>query len=210
MMMANMVSNRKDQDETKSKTETTDFSGPASVSLKEVQRLKIQAEGRAEDQKEIFSSGNSISSFGTESLRTKSGENKEETSRSSRRKFKILVVDDNENIRDMLQDFLSFEGHQPVLAKEGEEALKLFLQQDFDMVITDLGMPGMSGWELSKQIKQREPEMPVVIITGWGAQLSGEAMKESKADSIISKPFNLDQIQEVLEKIGAKLLRKES
>jgi CheY-like chemotaxis protein len=128
---------------------------------------------------------------------------------SSERKFKILVVDDNENIREMLEDFLNFEGHKPVLAKDGKEALEIFCEQDFDMMITDLGMPGMSGWELSKHIKQRKPEIPVVIITGWGAQLEAENLKENKVESILTKPFNLDQIKKMIETVGAKVLRKE-
>lgn len=128
---------------------------------------------------------------------------------SSERKFKILVVDDNENIREMLEDFLNFEGHKPVLAKDGKEALEIFCEQDFDIVITDLGMPGMSGWELSKHIKQRKPEIPVVIITGWGAQLEAENLKENKVESILTKPFNLDQIKKMIETVGAKLLRKD-
>jgi len=128
---------------------------------------------------------------------------------SSERKFKILVVDDNENIREMLEDFLNFEGHKPVLAKDGKEALEIFCEQDFDIVITDLGMPGMSGWELSKHIKQRKPEIPVVIITGWGVQLEAENLKENKVESILTKPFNLDQIKKMIETVGAKLLRKD-
>ncbi len=127
---------------------------------------------------------------------------------SSERKLKILVVDDNENIREMLEDFLNFEGHKPVLAKDGKEALDLFCEQDFDIVITDLGMPGMSGWELSKYIKQRKPEIPIVIITGWGAQLGAEDLKKNKVESILCKPFNLDQVKQMIETVGANLLRK--
>lgn len=186
-----MCKNRKRQDQIEPKTETLDLeNGP---------KHKIQTQDIARNPKEVFSSGNLIYS----------GENKEEISRSSECKLKILVVDDNENIRDMLEDFLNFEGHKPVLAKEGKEALKIFSEQDFDIVITDLGMPGMSGWELTNQIKQRKPEIPVVIITGWGAQLGAEDLKENKVNFILSKPFNLDQIKQMLETVGTKLLKKE-
>jgi len=139
---------------------------------------------------------------------TPSEEKAKEIFSSSERKFKILVVDDNENIREMLEDFLNFEGHEPVLAKDGKEALDIFCEQDFDLVITDLGMPGMSGWELFKYIKQRKPEIPVVIITGWGAQLEAENLKENKVESILTKPFNLDQVKQMIETVGAKLLKE--
>lgn len=201
-----------------SKTEALD--------LEKRQRTKIENEDITKNPKGVSSSGDWIFSFGTESLRTKSEENKEEIFISSEGKFKvaemrnahvssrrfalrILVVDDNENIREMLEDFLNFEGHNPVLAKDGKEALKIFSEQNFDIVITDLGMPGMSGWELTKQIKQRKSEIPVVIITGWGAQLSAEDMKKNKVDLILSKPFNLDQVKQIIETVGAKLFEKE-
>jgi len=188
-----MENNGKDQGKTKPKTET--------IELKKVQGVKIGTEGLAQKQKEkeVFSSRNLISS----------GKDEEDSFSSLRCRFKILVVDDDENIRDVLEDFLNFEGHKPILAKDGEEALKLFSERDFDVVITDLGMPGMSGWELSRYIKQRKPEMPVVIITGWGAQLSYEDLKKNKVEWILSKPFNLDQVQQLLERVGAMRLKKE-
>ena len=133
---------------------------------------------------------------------------KDATAKSSECKFKILVVDDSQNIREMLEDFLDFEGHQPVLAKDGEEALKLFSEQNFDLVITDLGMPGMSGWILSKHIKQRRPETPIIIITGWGAQLSDEDLRRNEVEFLLSKPFHLDQVKEAIDTVAGKLSRQ--
>ena len=221
-----MSNNKKRQDEIELKTKAMDLPRRAGVCLKEGHRLQMETEDIAKKPKEVFSSGALIPSFGTESLRTKSGENEKETSPSLESKIKtvkmrnahvssrgfalrILVVDDNENIREMLEDFLNFEGHKPVLAKDGKEALEIFSEQKFDIVITDLGMPEMSGWELTKQIKQRKSEIPVVIITGWGAQLSVEDMKKNKVDLILSKPFNLDQVKQTIERVGAKLFKKE-
>lgn len=192
----------KRQDEIESKTETIDS--------EDGDRHKIKTEEFAQKPTEVFSSPILVPSI----------ESEKEISRPSERKFKIaempprrcalriLVVDDNENIRDMLEDFLNFEGHKPVLAKDGKEALEIFCEQDFDIVITDLGMPGMSGWELSKYIKQRKPEIPIVIITGWGAQLGAEDLKKNKVESILCKPFNLDQVKQMIETVGANLLRK--
>jgi DNA-binding response OmpR family regulator len=122
--------------------------------------------------------------------------------------LKILVVDDSQNIREMLEDFLDFEGHQPVLAKDGNEALKLFSQQDFDLVITDLGMPGMSGWILSKNIKEKKPETPVIIITGWGAQLSDEDCRKNEVELLLSKPFHLDQVKQAIDTVTGRLPRQ--
>ena len=119
-------------------------------------------------------------------------------------KLRILVVDDDENIREILKDTLTMAGHHSVLASSGEEALKLFYEQEFDLVLTDLGMPGISGWELNKRIKQVHPEIPVVIISGWGAQLNEEEIKTSQVNLVLPKPFTLDQILELTSMFGNK------
>ncbi len=202
-----MCKNNKPKRQRESETEIFDLTAQTGaqlgkrtdVCLEKDPRIKTGTEGAAKDSKELFPPEAS----------TPHAENEIETSISSGHKLRILVVDDNENVREVLEDFLNFEGHQPVLAKDGEEALKIFSNQDFDMVITDLGMPGMSGWELSRHIKQKKPEIPVVIITGWGAQLSPEDLKENKVELVLSKPFNLDQVKQITEGIGAKLLSQE-
>ena len=112
-------------------------------------------------------------------------------------KLRILVVDDDENIREILQDILTMSGHLVVISSNGEEALQFFYDQEFDLVMTDLGMPGISGWEVNRKIKQTHPQKPVVIISGWGAQLTEEEIKTNQVDLVIAKPFNLDQIVEV-------------
>lgn len=116
---------------------------------------------------------------------------------SENEKLRILVVDDDENIREILKELLVLSGHQVVLSSNGEEALRFFYAQEFDLVITDLGMPGISGWEVNRRIKSTHPDKPVVIISGWGAQLSEGEIKNNRADLVLSKPFSLDQITEV-------------
>ena len=119
--------------------------------------------------------------------------------------MRILVVDDDENIREILKDLLIISGHQVFLSCNGEEALGIFSKQDPDLVFTDLGMPGISGWEVNRRIKEIHPDKPVVIISGWGTQISEEDMKNSKVDLIVSKPFSLDQITEVASKFEQKM-----
>jgi CheY-like chemotaxis protein len=118
--------------------------------------------------------------------------------------LRILVVDDDENIREILKDILTGSDHQVTLTSNGEEALEVFFRQEFDLVFTDLGMPGISGWEVSRRIKETHPDKPVIIISGWGAQLSEEEIKKNRADYVISKPFQLDQIISIAERFGTK------
>ena len=114
------------------------------------------------------------------------------------RKLRSLVVDDDENIRSILNDILGLDGHQVTEADSGQSALDSFQSEKFDVIITDLGMPGMSGWEVAKFIKEKDPGMPVILISGWGGQIENERLKESKIDFMLSKPFNIEQIRAVL------------
>jgi CheY-like chemotaxis protein len=190
---SNMHKNMKRQNEQESKSETATLPTGANVCLEN--GLGIEIEDFTKKPTEVRGSQKS----------TLSEEKAEEIFITSEHKLRILVVDDNKDIREMLEDFLNFEGHKPVLAKDGKEAFEIFCGQDFDIVITDLGMPGMSGWELSKSIKQKKPGIPVVIITGWGAQLGAEELKKNKVEWILSKPFNLDQVKQMIEMVGTRI-----
>lgn len=114
------------------------------------------------------------------------------------RKLRILVVDDDENIRSILNDILALEGHLVVEADSGNSAVETFEPEKFDLVITDLGMPGMSGWEVAKSVKEKDPAKPVILISGWGGQIDNQKLKESKIDFLLCKPFNIEQIRSVL------------
>ena len=113
------------------------------------------------------------------------------------RSGKILLVDDVKALRDAFSRMLMRAGHTVRLAANGRDALEIFDHEDFDMVFTDLGMPEMSGWEVAKSIKEKNPRVPVILITGWGAQLDDGKAKESGVDRILSKPFTIQDILRV-------------
>ena len=110
------------------------------------------------------------------------------------RQARILVIDDEDSVRDILSRMLKTKGHQVVVASNGEEGIERFRSQPFDLVFTDLGMPKISGWEVGKTIKGINPKTPIAMITGWGMELDREKMSESGIDLIVSKPFNFDQV----------------
>ena len=130
------------------------------------------------------------------------GEGKEEAVPPSTlkkgRKARILVIDDEEFVRDVLSRTLAQVHHQVTLAEDGEKGIRLFKEGKFDMVLTDLGMPGMSGWEVCRMIKKLSPLTPVGMITGWGTEMSRTKMEEYGLDFIISKPFDFNQILNVV------------
>jgi signal transduction histidine kinase/CheY-like chemotaxis protein len=110
---------------------------------------------------------------------------------------RILVVDDEEEVRNLLQEILEDVGCEAVVASHGSEGLRMFDQGGFDAVFTDLGMPGMSGWELARAIRQRNSKMPLAIITGWGEAVSASEREGAQVEWVLSKPFAMAQIADI-------------
>jgi len=114
------------------------------------------------------------------------------------RSARILVIDDEDTVRDILSRMLKIKGHEVVVASDGEEGIERFKSGEFDLIFTDLGMPKISGWEVGKIIKGLNPKVPIAMITGWGVELNKEKMSESGIDLIVSKPFNFDQVVQLV------------
>ena len=114
---------------------------------------------------------------------------------------KILVVDDSKAIRDILSKMLSFMGFHVTVASSGNEGLNLFLTNSFDLVLTDLQMPGMDGWTLALRVKDESPDTPVVLVTGEEKKGITEKLNESCVDSALFKPFCLEDIRETVQKM---------
>jgi len=110
------------------------------------------------------------------------------------RHARILVIDDEDSVRDVLSRMLKAKGHQVAVASNGEEGIERFRSEPFDMVFTDLGMPKLSGWEVGRTIKAINPKIPIAMITGWGVELDRQKLSENGIDLSIAKPFNFDQV----------------
>lgn len=115
--------------------------------------------------------------------------------------LRVLVVDDEDYVRELLHDILSSLGHQVVEAEGGSKALELMESQNFDAVFTDIGMPGMSGWELARLIRERNDEIPLAILTGWGDALTSTEQKAAKVNWMVAKPFLIERIAEIVSQI---------
>ncbi len=113
-------------------------------------------------------------------------------------KAHILVIDDEDYVRDILYKMLTTKGHQVELASDGEEGIEKFKNLKFDLVFTDLGLPKVSGWDVGKAVKGINPKVPIVMITGWGMELDRDKMNESGIDLVLSKPFSFDQIIQIV------------
>src|SRR6185369_11167039 len=114
---------------------------------------------------------------------------------------KILVVDDEEYVRDLLRDILEQQGCEVIVAAGGRDALSVFGDGDFDAVFTDVGMPDMNGWELSRAVRQRNTKIPVAVITGWGEAVGSQERQAAQVDWILAKPFDAPQIAEMAREV---------
>src|SRR5262249_6257278 len=114
---------------------------------------------------------------------------------------RILVVDDEPFVCDAVKMMLTFDGHIVETANNGREALQMFQEGKFDLVITDFAMPSMKGDELAAAIKARSPKQPVVMITAYAEMLQAGGNPLSGVDFIISKPFLLENLREAIAKV---------
>ncbi|MCA9752872.1 MAG: response regulator [bacterium] len=111
---------------------------------------------------------------------------------------RILVVDDQESMREMLADLLDLMGLTVSTVGSGAEALRLLEDQEVDLVITDLNMPQMDGMELMKQVKAAHPGLPVIVITGYGTFNTEKQVLSNGADGYIPKPCTINRVQETV------------
>lgn len=115
-------------------------------------------------------------------------------------KPRVLVVDDESSVRDILQDFLEFEGFEVTLAETGEAGLELVLTRPFDVVLTDLEMPKMNGIDFLRELEDMNNPPAAIMMTGYGTVESAiEAMKIGAYDYIL-KPFQIEELVQLIRK----------
>jgi CheY-like chemotaxis protein len=114
---------------------------------------------------------------------------------------RILVVDDEPVLCAVLGRMLSKLGYNAVCAHDGIDAIEIMDHIEIDILITDLRMPRMDGWALMKHVKQQNPDLPVVLITGYYGMHADAKISDHSADAFLSKPFSLEQIKSTLENL---------
>ena len=126
------------------------------------------------------------------------------------RPLSILVVDDESAVRETLAEMLEVMGHRVLVAECGQIALELLDGNDCDLVFTDLAMPEMDGWEVTREIRKRWPEINVVLVTGYGTGTVPPAGEDSLVNGIIGKPFDFSQISETITNLLTNELTMEN
>lgn len=116
------------------------------------------------------------------------------------RGYRLLIVDDMEAMRLALEDSLRFQGYDVVSVASGEEALELLHSEQFDLLLTDQAMPGLSGIELAEVTARIHPDMPIVLLTGHTDVELAKASLQRGASDFVTKPVNIHELPIVIER----------
>jgi len=120
------------------------------------------------------------------------------------RRLDILAIDDQEIIRELLSGMLDQLGYNVMVCPTGLEGVEAFKAGHFDLVITDIGLPDIDGWEVVDRIKSHQPDVPVIMISGWGLDEEVEKAGKFGIDYILPKPFRLENLSELIEKVKSR------
>lgn len=117
---------------------------------------------------------------------------------AANRTLNVLVVDDQEIICELIAEHLCADGHQPVIATDSSEAFARFEAGNFDLIITDQSMPGLSGEQLARKVKERSPGTHVIMLTGFGDDILTDGKAPEGIDHILSKPVSSDELRRAI------------
>ena len=112
--------------------------------------------------------------------------------------LKVLLVDDEPPVLEVLQAYLRCDGHSVATASSGREALEKFRRNDFDLVVIDRVMPEMTGEQTARFFKQLKQEVPVIMLTGYGALIEVSGQQPEAIDVVLSKPVTLDALRKTI------------
>jgi signal transduction histidine kinase len=109
------------------------------------------------------------------------------------RSLRCLVVDDENDIAEAIQDILHTYGHD-VITSDGGSALNHVQSGNYDVVITDLAMPGITGWQVSEAVKRQRPDVPVILMSGFGIEIDADERRRQRIDAVLPKPIAVDDL----------------
>ncbi len=107
---------------------------------------------------------------------------------------RLLLIDDEATVRTTLANLLRAAGHSVVEAASGAAGFAALATHPVDLVVTDLGMPEMTGWEVARTVKARHPGVPVVLLTGWGEHATGDGVERAGVDRVLGKPIKVEHL----------------
>ena len=116
-------------------------------------------------------------------------------------KKRILVIEDDEEMRALLKDFFLEEGLETDSVSNGSEAFRKLVKESFVLVITDIRMPGLTGLDILPGIRKLQPEVPIIVITAFGSEEIRQRVLERGATAYLEKPIHLDQLRTLIDQV---------
>ncbi len=123
------------------------------------------------------------------------------------RRLRILAIDDEPELCRMMARLLAPDAHEVTVCAGGAAGIAEFKRslatRPYDVVLSDLGMPEVNGWAVARAIKAAAPHVPVILVTGWGAEVAEEEMQANGVDAILPKPYRIAELRRLLTRFGA-------
>lgn len=120
---------------------------------------------------------------------------------SARRLASVLVVDDERDMAEMIRFCLSQRGHVVEIADGGARAVELATATPFQLAICDLTMPGLDGVQTARALKTLQPDIPIILVSGYATDAAVSAMRTGVMNAWLSKPFTVDELEETVDRV---------
>jgi two-component system OmpR family response regulator len=114
---------------------------------------------------------------------------------------RVLLVEDDDDNRELMGEVLQDAGYQVMLAASGAEGLRMLAEHSIDVVVTDVGMPGMGGLEVARAAKEIAPRVPVVVVTGFADREDIARARGREVDAVLVKPVDPDFLTSAVEQM---------
>jgi DNA-binding NtrC family response regulator len=116
-------------------------------------------------------------------------------------KKRILIIEDDDEMRSLLKDFIEEEGYEADSVEKGTYAIRKLMTDSFDLIITDIRMPGYSGLEILPELKRLQPRIPIIVITAFGSEEVYRKALSRGANAYLEKPIQFYKLKELIQEI---------
>jgi CheY-like chemotaxis protein len=116
--------------------------------------------------------------------------------------LRVLLVEDDDDNRELMAEVLESSGCRVLSAASGQDGLKTLSENPIDVVVTDVGMPGMGGLEMARAAKAMAPEVPVVIVTGWAEREDIASARGKEVDAVLIKPVDPEALTQAVSDVA--------
>ena len=121
----------------------------------------------------------------------------------------LLIVEDDEEMRSLLKEFLEEDGFEMEYARNGSDALREILKKPFDLIVTDIGMPGLTGLDILPEMKKLQPGASIIVMTSFANEEVCRRSMEKGASGYLEKPIHIKRLKALIyELLSAKQLRR--